>query len=995
MRTSEAIYHQVRWDPRFDPARFLLGVAQRGRDPKRMPLTSFVPGGDVPWHRVLFVEADGELVWDRASGLDRVEESGAGRVRTPRRLRAPFFAARTPHAWDGTRWSPVPSDVPATAGAVARGSGGTGSGVRLLTWNTLWDRYDPGLIDTARRRPRLLEALADADADVIALQEVEPALLKMVLAADWVRSGYTLGAEPRGRDVDDFGLLLLSRLPVREAGVHAFAPHKAVTAIAVEAEGVPLVVACTHLSSDHSDRAADRREAELARLAKGLADVDGDVVLLGDFNDGRDGPEGPAAALGLRDAWTEARGAGDRTPTFAPGINPLAAVSSRTGRAARLDRVLLRGGGQVTGVGLLGDVPHSDGLFVSDHFGVRADLDLVPPAATAEVVDVAPTSRTALAWLPPEEMWPEIQRLRRAHDPRFDRWPPHVNLLFGFVPEAEFERAAALVAEVAAGTAPFAVRWAGVHDFGHREDVTVWLDPTGGGEQPWQGLHTALAARFPRCRGRAAGFTPHLSLGRTAEPAAVAAECAAALAGLPAGAVGELVLLSRRGPEPMRVRATITLGSGTIRWRQDPAAQGREPGGPGREPGTTAGGKGTSAGGPRPETDAPRQEAGGGPDFAAAVAERVAAALDDGVVEVAGSRRMGCALPGADLDLVAALPGEVDAAAVGARLAAALPEATGLRHVVGARVPGLRFTVSGLAVDLVLVGTGGLDPAEAVVRRAELGESAAVALSAVGDAEAVRAAVAGRTEAFEELARRVKAWARARGLDSAPHGGLPGLAWTVLAARVAACSPAPDAGPEALFREFLATWAAWNWQHPIGLTPGEGASGTGPLRGAQDVGSSGPVVVLTPSAPVRSCTPQVSAGFRELLVQELYQAWEHAEAGVPAGTPALPPLHRRHAAWALVTVRGRRGTVEFEEVLGRVRGRIRALLSALESSAGPDVHAWPHPYDSGPEALRFAIGLGRTPPPATAVEALARTWTRDLPGVDLTYAAGGEVPTPL
>ena len=60
MRTSEEIYHRVRWDPRFDPARFVLGINVRGAAPKRVPLPNFVPGGDIPWHRVLFVEADGE-----------------------------------------------------------------------------------------------------------------------------------------------------------------------------------------------------------------------------------------------------------------------------------------------------------------------------------------------------------------------------------------------------------------------------------------------------------------------------------------------------------------------------------------------------------------------------------------------------------------------------------------------------------------------------------------------------------------------------------------------------------------------------------------------------------------------------------------------------------------------------------------------------------------------------------------------------------------------
>lgn len=122
MRTSEEIYHRVRWDPRFDPARFVLGINQRGAAPKRVPLPTFVPGGEIPWHRVLFVEADGQVVWDRATGVDRVDASGAGRVREARRLRAPFFTARPPHAWDASagRWMPAAS---------ARGRrGGTGSG---------------------------------------------------------------------------------------------------------------------------------------------------------------------------------------------------------------------------------------------------------------------------------------------------------------------------------------------------------------------------------------------------------------------------------------------------------------------------------------------------------------------------------------------------------------------------------------------------------------------------------------------------------------------------------------------------------------------------------------------------------------------------------------------------------------------------------------------------------------------------------------------------
>ncbi|MEV7612667.1 poly(A) polymerase [Streptomyces sp. NPDC089799] len=1014
MRTSEEIYHQVRWDPRFDPARFVLGLHQRGAEPKRVPLPSFVPGGEIPWHRVLFVEADGQLVWDRASGLDVVGRSDAGRVREPLRLPAPFFTARTPYAFDPAagQWAPAPAPSASSPAASASASGARS--LRVLTWNTLWDRYDADRIDTAARRPRLLAALAAADADVIALQEVEPDLLDMLLAADWVRAGYTLGTHPAGADVADSGVLLLSRLPVKEAGGHRLGPHKAVAAIAVETGGGPVVVAAAHLSSDHSEDGAGRRAAELARLAEGLGAVGTELVLVGDFNDGREGPEGPAGRLGMRDAWTETHGPADRTPTFDPAVNPLAAVSSLTGRAARLDRILLRGTARVAGAGLLGDVPDRDGLFVSDHYGVRADLSLdatgpVPAAGTegtggTEVLDVPGTARTALAWLPPAGVWPAVQELRRAYDPQVDRWPPHVSLLFGFVPESEFDRAVPLVSAVAAAADGFPVRWAGVHTFGHREDATVWLDPTGAGEAPWQELRAALAARFPRCRGRAPGFTPHLSLGRTPDWQRAAADCAERLAGLPPARAGELVLLSRRGTEPMRVRARVALGTGEVRWTPEAATDAvaatdaaeyvdatevvdaTDGAHTGDGAHITDGTDGAHIGDVTDPVDGPGEAEALLVDT---VTARVAAALGDGAVEVAGSRRMGCSLPGADLDLVAALPGAADSGSAGARIAAALPEADRLRQVRGARVPGLRFAVGGLAVDLVLVGTGAVDPARALADRAGLGEAAAVALSALSDADAVRAAVAGRAPAFERLARRVKGWARVRGLDSAPHGGLPGLAWSVLAARtVLETDPATHGEGEALLREFFARWAAWDWRRPVVLTgtPRTGAPGPGtPYPDA-------PVTVLTPTPPVRSCTAQVGPGFRDLLVQELYQAWEALENGSPGELSAPPPLHRRHAAWAVVTVRAA-GPAEHDELLGRVRGRTRALLTALEEAGVPDAHAWPRPYRTGPVSSRFAIGLGRTPPTESALTALAAAWSGDLRGVDVSRVAGGDLPS--
>jgi len=48
---------------------------------------------------------------------------------------------------------------------------------------------------------------------------------------------------------------------------------------------------------------------------------------------------------------------------------------------------------------------------------------------------------TALAITLPDEFVAQVNKIRSKHDKAFPRWMPHVNLLFPFIPVAEFQRA--------------------------------------------------------------------------------------------------------------------------------------------------------------------------------------------------------------------------------------------------------------------------------------------------------------------------------------------------------------------------------------------------------------------------------------------------------------------------------------------------------------------------------------------------------------------------
>ncbi len=542
LRPSVDVYNRIRWDARFDPTRFAIGYETRDQGLQELPFLDFVPGGEIPWHRVWYFRDETGVVWDRRTRVDRVFGSGdaeaAPSISVPPELPASGSATTTSRPAAPLRFDPAAGRWTAAPGI----GGGSPHSLAVLTFNTLKEREG-----NARRVPALLEVIREADADLVGLQEVSHELLDALLAAGWVREAYAV-SESKAH-----GTLLLSRLPVRSLEIVEDTPTGKRTPVAeVEWAGRRLRVAVVHLSSDLADEAPVKRARQLGVLLERLARPSGAFadLVLGDFN--LDDPA-PAGASFL-DAWTAAHPS-EPGYTYDPKRNRLAARLTGSGLSRRLDRVLLRPKEllSVSEARLVG------GEAASDHFGLRCALC----ARERSLADAPPVHTSALVLMPPPELWGPIQAVRQIHDRHVERWMPHVNLLYGFVAEADFPEAAERILRVARGSEPFEVTLGDFGTFDHRSSSTLWLRPDTEPKGALVELQARLQRAFPRCDEQSRvgqRFTPHLSVGQLPSAQKALATARSLRWTALRFEAREVCLISRRGDEPFEVRRRVPLG---------------------------------------------------------------------------------------------------------------------------------------------------------------------------------------------------------------------------------------------------------------------------------------------------------------------------------------------------------------------------------------------------------------------------------------------------
>lgn len=123
-----------------------------------------------------------------------------------------------------------------------------------------------------------------------------------------------------------------------------------------------------------------------------------------------------------------------------------------------------------------------------------------------------------------------IQAVRRAYDPLAAVIPPHLTLVFPFASDLSADALAAHLHAASRGIGPFALRLAGVSG---SEDEYLFLGVKRGNDD-LIALHGQLySGPLAPCFDPRYTYTPHLTVGRLANPAAFAAALDDARARLP------------------------------------------------------------------------------------------------------------------------------------------------------------------------------------------------------------------------------------------------------------------------------------------------------------------------------------------------------------------------------------------------------------------------------------------------------------------------------
>ncbi|HLO84433.1 MAG TPA: poly(A) polymerase [Nostocaceae cyanobacterium] len=939
MATSREVCNHIIWDSRLNRHAFTVGFQDRisTSGVREKPLTEWVTDSDIPWHRVRYIRCGDIIVWDREKHLDLIspgklpaaawqnnntEETGENIINTlPNNITE--FKPRPVYKYSQGSWE-INQDSTTDLKLDT---------LTIASFNVLFDFYEAEKIQTAKRLPAISQHLQQCDADIIAIQEATPRFIEFILSQTWVHQ-YYISESPAGKNVQPYGNLLLSRLPFTLVE-HQFSAHKRVLVGQWQINNQWLNLAVVHLPSDYAQNPVVVRRKQLTKIINYLQQQPGTSLIVGDFNTRGDEQAEILASNNFIDIWEKLHPE-SLGYTFNPQQNPLAALMSPQKEPARFDRIVLNNQNHdwiEKSINIFASEPveGTEGqIYPSDHFGICAVLAFVNISPSSKLVTVKPVYQSAIVVIPSEEILPPIQAIRKLYDARFHRWMPHINLIYGFLPESYFAEAVEIIKPALAKLQPFQITLAEFGTFTHRKNSTAWLRPVAEPETALHELQAVLQNLFPQCNEQsqksANGFTPHLSVGQFPSPAIAFSE-------LPewhpvSFTVDSVALISRKGDQPFEVKQIVYLGKeNREEIKSIPASELMQIIND-LEPELTPAQK-------------IQQET---------VLEIVKQACAEclgftPLLHLLGSVRLGVQSSQSDLDAVCLIPmyvdGEVFLQNVRGKLQGLCNSA---QLVLDARVPALRLQIEGISLDLLYAQCE--NPELDLQIPANFEPNSLKAIIGCWEADLIIETVQKYVslDAYRWLLRAVRAWAKQRRIYGNAWGFIGGFSWALLAAWSCTFNEDYNTRPDDLLINFFRLLNQYDWKKPIALT---NAGGEYQIQLPRDW-----LPIITSIEPCQNTARNVTRSTLEIFKREFARGAKLGESWADLFKPV--DLHQESDIFLIISANSDDEN-QLQKYAGILEGYTIGLIIQLEQL---DIFVRPQPgIEKNNHSLRVILGL--------------------------------------
>ncbi|EGG14510.1 hypothetical protein DFA_12286 [Cavenderia fasciculata] len=175
--------------------------------------------------------------------------------------------------------------------------------------------------------------------------------------------------------------------------------------------------------------------------------------------------------------------------------------------------------------------------------------------------------KSAIVIVPPQDLLDQVQAIRKQHDKSYERWMPHINLIFPFVKIDQFEEKHEQLQSVLSYFSSFTLVFKEFSNFQHGKSSVIWLKP----ETPDQPnainqlqriLETNLPGFDELSNKSEAGFCPHMTVGQSAAGKQTTDKITQFQTDFKPieFQVKEIYLIHRDGEVPFTIRKTLKLG---------------------------------------------------------------------------------------------------------------------------------------------------------------------------------------------------------------------------------------------------------------------------------------------------------------------------------------------------------------------------------------------------------------------------------------------------